>query len=86
MEQKVMVGCTASIIVTMLGCTWWLERRIESAMPSYPVYNDTLVDIHRTLGGIDSSLRSVDSNTESIDRRLMSPEERFREIQRKTGH
>jgi hypothetical protein len=86
MERKDLVGCTAAIIVSMVGCTWWLETRIELAIPSYPVYNESLVDISRKLNNVDSSLRSIDSNTDSIDKRLMSPEERLRELQRKFPH
>lgn len=71
MERTVTIGCTAAIIATMVGCTWWHERQVERAIPSYPVYNDALVEIHHRLVNIDkdlSELESIEGQLHTIDK------------------
>jgi hypothetical protein len=38
---------------------------------------------HDRIEGISHGIGEVEGNTQSIDRRLMSPEERFKDIQRR---
>ena len=71
-----MLGCTVALIGTMLTCTYWLEDKIERAIPSFPVYIDSLVSITHTL-------EKVEANTDSIDERLMPPEEQHRRLMQK---
>lgn len=32
MERTVIIGCTAAIMATLIGCAWWLHYSIERNM------------------------------------------------------
>lgn len=56
--------CTLAIVVTMIGCTWWAEHELQSAIPDVENYNEKL-------DGISSQLGSIESDTDWIHRRIV---------------
>jgi hypothetical protein len=83
MEWSTTTKCTVALIATMLGGTYWLVNTIEKASPSGSEYDSQLLAIRADLEGISHGIGEVEGNTQSIDRRLMSPEERFKDLQRR---
>lgn len=87
MERRdwVLLACTGSILLTLIGCTWWAEKRLEAAIPSYPFYNDSLVAIHHDTEKQVEDLESIKEKLDWIDSSLdkLRAEQSIRDLTRR---